>query len=49
MPTDTESVVWYLVRERDDRVITESGDIMECIDEREEINTDTRITDRDPR
>jgi len=49
MPTDTDSVEWFLVDESDDSVIYESSDIMNCIYKREEMNTETRITDSDPR
>lgn len=47
MQTDTE-VSWYLVSEDGD-VLVKADDILECVDRRESVNTETRITDSYPR
>lgn len=49
MPTQTDTeVTWYLVSDDGD-VLVEADDILECIDTRGSVNTETRITDTDPR
>lgn len=49
MPTESDTnVTWYLVSDDGD-VIVEADDILECIDTRDAVNTETRITDSDPR
>ena len=40
---------WYLVKKKDNSVVEASTDILDCVHRREEINTDSRITDKDPR
>jgi glutaredoxin 2 len=46
MDTDTE-VVWYLVSESGE-ILAESNDIIDCVDTREGVNTETHITDTEP-
>jgi hypothetical protein len=49
MPTKADTdVTWYLVSDSGD-VLVEADDILECIDARDGVNTEARITDSDPR